>query len=242
MNALSASEVLTAWEHGLHARPVQRAMQLLSLRFPGQPVDDLAKLSIGRRDAALLDLRLATFGNQVSGKVVCPKCGERLELALDINELRKSETNMPDGNIALEMAGYQLQLRLPNSYDLAEAADQETVESGRQKLLERCVVSASRGAEPTTDLPPEVVAAAMTRMAEADPQADLCLNVACCGCGNQWAVTFDIVSFLWTEIEAWAGRLIHDVHLLASAYGWSEREILSLSAVRRQMYLEMVTA
>src|SRR5664279_1163883 len=104
MDALSASEVLTAWEHGLHARPLQRAMQLLSLRFPGQPVGELAKLSIGQRDAALLDLRLATFGRQISGKVVCPKCGERLELALDIDQLRKSEAAAIAGDIALEVA------------------------------------------------------------------------------------------------------------------------------------------
>jgi hypothetical protein len=29
------------------------------------------------------------------------------------------------------------------------------------------------------------------------------------------------------------------VHLLASAYGWSEGDILSMSPVRRQFYLEI---
>jgi hypothetical protein len=33
-----------------------------------------------------------------------------------------------------------------------------------------------------------------------------------------------------------------DVHALASAYGWSEREILALSDTRRRLYLEMVSA
>ena len=42
------------------------------------------------------------------------------------------------------------------------------------------------------------------------------------------------------EIHAWAKRTLREVHTLASAYGWSEREILSMSAVRRALYLEMV--
>jgi hypothetical protein len=33
-----------------------------------------------------------------------------------------------------------------------------------------------------------------------------------------------------------------DVHTLASAYGWSESEILSLNPARREFYLEMVRA
>jgi len=37
-------------------------------------------------------------------------------------------------------------------------------------------------------------------------------------------------------------RLLVEVHALASAYGWSEQEILSLSDARRRLYLEMVQA
>jgi hypothetical protein len=32
------------------------------------------------------------------------------------------------------------------------------------------------------------------------------------------------------------------VHTLASAYGWSESEILALSDARRRLYMEMVNA
>jgi hypothetical protein len=51
---------------------------------------------------------------------------------------------------------------------------------------------------------------------------------------------FDIVSFLWTEIAAEAKRLLREVHILASAYGWREADIFSLSPLRRQFYLEAV--
>jgi hypothetical protein len=50
-------------------------------------------------------------------------------------------------------------------------------------------------------------------------------------------VPFDIVTFLWREIENLAGHLLRDVHTLASAYGWRESDILALSAARRDFYL-----
>jgi len=53
-------------------------------------------------------------------------------------------------------------------------------------------------------------------------------------------MTFDILTYLWSEIEDWAQRLLLEVHTLALAYGWSERDILAMSPRRRRLYLEMV--
>ena len=78
-------------------------------------------------------------------------------------------------------------------------------------------------------------------MAEADPQADIQLALSCPACGHQWLSTFDIVSFFWSEINAWAYRILREVHILASAYGWREADILAMSPYRRQLYLEMVS-
>jgi hypothetical protein len=53
-------------------------------------------------------------------------------------------------------------------------------------------------------------------------------------------VPFDVGSFVWTEFSVWAQKRLEEVHLLASAYGWSEAEILELSPVRRRYYVEAV--
>jgi hypothetical protein len=53
-------------------------------------------------------------------------------------------------------------------------------------------------------------------------------------------VLFDAGSFFWSELGAWARRLLHEIHSLARAYGWSESEILTLSPARRQAYLELI--
>jgi hypothetical protein len=44
---------------------------------------------------------------------------------------------------------------------------------------------------------------------------------------------------MWAQIDARARRLIAEVHTLAREYGWSEREVLDLSEVRRALYLEL---
>jgi hypothetical protein len=59
------------------------------------------------------------------------------------------------------------------------------------------------------------------------------------GLRHSWDVLFDIVSFFWAEIGAWAQRLLREVHALASAYGWREADILALSAWRRRQYLDL---
>jgi hypothetical protein len=108
--------------------------------------------------------------------------------------------------------------------------------------VEHCVLSARRDDKeiPVCDLPSDVVAVIAQRMSEADPYADIQLNATCPQCRHQWPAFLDIPSFVWREIEMLAQRLLREVHLLASAYGWSERDILSLSPSRRQCYLSLI--
>jgi hypothetical protein len=90
------------------------------------------------------------------------------------------------------------------------------------------------------ELPAEVVQAVLDHMLASDPQADVQLALACPSCGHGWQVTFDIVSFFWNELDTWAHRTMQEVHILASAYGWRETDILAMNPWRRQCYLEMV--
>jgi hypothetical protein len=66
------------------------------------------------------------------------------------------------------------------------------------------------------------------------------IALACPACGRRWESVFDILEFFWSEIGVWAERTLSEVHLLASAYGWREPDVLALSARRRQAYLRRV--
>src|SRR5215471_5329357 len=83
MRGLSASQLLRAWENGLGRSAAGRALALLAESSPGMPEESLARLSLGQRDALLMEARAATFGPVWSAYTECPRCGERLEFPLD---------------------------------------------------------------------------------------------------------------------------------------------------------------
>lgn len=109
-------------------------------------------------------------------------------------------------------------------------------------LLRRCVLRAENRGKPcpVDDLPQDVYALLEEHMAETDPQGDVQLSIHCPGCDHHWSVLLDILAYFWSEIHLAARRLLRDIHVLASAYGWTESDILALSAARRQAYLEWV--
>ena len=63
-------------------------------------------------------------------------------------------------------------------------------------------------------------------------------------CSGLWGLAFeaslDPGLLYWAELAQRAQRLLSEVHRLASAYGWSEAEILGLDPDRREGYLELV--
>jgi hypothetical protein len=243
MRALSASELLEVWERGGSQTPVRRALALLEAACSDTSPEELAQLSVGQRDARLLRLRELTFGPRLTSLATCVTCREQLELSFTSADLLlpSDESTEP---LILHVAPYEVRFRLPDSLDLAAISVDKSrdVESARQVLLARCLLSAERAGEPLRiiDLPAEVVEAVVERMAEADPQADVQIALSCPHCAARWQMPFDIESFFWNEIGAWAERLLNEVHILASSYGWREADILKMTAWRRNFYLGLI--
>ncbi|HWS55407.1 MAG TPA: hypothetical protein VN228_14815 [Pyrinomonadaceae bacterium] len=242
MNALSTSKLLRVWERALGEVPAGRSLALLAAACPEMSPEELASLSVGRRDRMLLALRERTFGPRLVGLAPCGACGEGLELSFDVADISAGQAAEAEGELTAEADGYEVRFRLPNSVDLLAVAARGDAEGGRQHLLARCLLRAARGGAPVAfeELPDGVLDAVESRMAEADPQADVRLALTCPACGHRWLATFDVVSYFWSEVNAWAYRVLGEVHRLASAYGWREEDILAMSPWRRHVYLEMV--
>jgi hypothetical protein len=79
-------------------------------------------------------------------------------------------------------------------------------------------------------------------MLKQDPLAEVLLQLRCEQCGHEWPLLLDVVSFFQRELDDYATSLLQQVHVLASAYGWTEQEIFSLSPKRRRTYMEMLAA
>jgi len=142
----------------------------------------------------------------------------------------------------MRAGGYEVSYRLPNSSDLIEV-----IESGEghgpDVLLKRCVEATrkSKSVDPS-QLPAQVLKLISESMTAADPQAEVRIELACPACEHQRSAVFDILTYLWSEIDEWARRLLIEIHALASAYGWSEADIMKMSARRRNLYLQMIEA
>src|SRR5262249_1383424 len=134
----------------------------------------------------------------------------------------------------LSIAGYELRYRLPTTLDIEAIAGDEDQRSARATLLKRCLLSADQGGEAigVEQLPDDVIDLLSEDMAQLDPQADVQLALTCPACSHHWQAAFDIVSFFWSEIAAWAIRVLSEVHTLASAYGWREADILAMTPWR----------
>jgi hypothetical protein len=244
MNALTGREILHIWEVGQGQHPLDRAMTMLHVAFPEATRDELIQLTIGQRDTCLLAVREQTFGTKLSSLAVCPACQGQVEFMLNTSEMRTSLDIKPDVYVKhMTVDGYELHFRLPNSVDLSALVGYVDVAQARHLLLQRCIQQAIKDdiAVNVEDLPEAIVEALAALMDEYDPMAEMELELTCRACEHHWQVLFDIVSFFWTEISIFAKRLLGEVHILAQVYGWRELDILSMSALRRQFYLEMVT-
>lgn len=240
MRSPETADLLRAWEQGAAKPLTARGLLLMGAMCPEHDSHDLARLSIGQRDRRLLMLRQDLFGPDIQCVTECPRCGEAIELAF-----RTDEVCVPHGepgrSYHAAAAGYDVWFRLPDSTDLLALEQQPSAQAERH-LVARCALRAQTdgGDFDVAELPPTVMSAVSQKMSEADPQAEIVLDVSCPACSRVSPAPFDIVSHLWLEIDAWARRLLRDVHALAMAYGWSETAILQMSATRRRAYLELI--
>ena len=243
MRALTGQDILQVWETGLAQHPLERALTLLAAGLPECSRHELAALPIGQRDGYLLTLREQTWGPHLSGQAVCPSCKDQVEFAFQASDIRVLPEAAPNVDTwQLSVDGCQLSFRLPTSLDLAAIAPAPDVEQGRRQLAARCIVEATQSGAAASGaaLPELVIAALAEQIALRDPQADVEFELCCPACEHHWQAVFDVVTFFWTEISTQARRLLHEVHMLAQAYGWSEADVLALSPARRRFYLEMV--
>jgi hypothetical protein len=225
MRSFDAVSVMDLWERGRELGPLSRAA-MLAAAATGDSEASAAEWPLGKREAALLQLRTACFGGAMPVSVACPACGERLEFEIDA-----ASAQIEDDETQLALAG-GVRFRAPTTADLIIAAREKSLAEGVRRLIGRCRLD---------DGPPlgnSELEEADRRMAEWRRGAAIGLRLACVECGHAWNDELDAAAYVWIEIEDRARDLLDEVHWLASGYGWSEAEILGLSPARRAAYLE----
>lgn len=215
--------------------PLDQGLLALHAALPEVMPEAIAGWTLGRRNRALLELHCACFGSSLRAWAACLNCGEKMEFEVEARSLLGTFPEDAQPQSAVLVNGHTF--RLPTSRNLVQAAQAGDAAQGALRLLQVCHVG-----EPGGNWTDEELEEVGEQFAKADPIAEPRLALACPACGEAQEQVFDPVTFLWSELQAIARKLFLEVHTLASAYGWSEREILGLSDLRRSLYLQMVRA
>ncbi|MFL5912227.1 MAG: hypothetical protein ACJ768_16840 [Gaiellaceae bacterium] len=242
-SALTSAGVLELADAGSGLDAAERGLLLLEAALPEGSRIGAASLALGARDAHVLALRCGTFGDSLGARVSCPECGMLLAAEIERHELGM---HVPEGDDALsrsvqvESGDFSVEARTPDGRTLLAAAAAVDVDAARQSLIRDCVGEARGpgGAIDPLSLPDEVLAAVGEAIVSADRQSEVRVELECAGCAHEWSPVLDIALFFWQELSATSVQILDDVHQLAIGYGWSEPDVLALSARRRRRYVE----
>jgi hypothetical protein len=228
---MTPAEMLSFWETGSRLSVLDRGV--LAMQVAGVPASQAADLPLGERNRILARLYREHFGGALEGFTQCTECGEKIEFHFDVRQVADS----PPLEASSPIVAGGWKFHLPTSRALAMALNGGEEASAGHRLLAHCL------AEPVGAAPgwsEEDMAAIEEKLAEADSLAEIQIGFECPGCGAGFEDALDLASFLWSEIETSARQLFDDIHLLASAYGWTEDEVLRLSSMRREAYVRRV--
>jgi hypothetical protein len=241
MSPVLIERALNAWERGAGldvTRRARMALESLADRDPSSFGEEA--MALYQRDGELLALRRSLFGSSLDAVVRCPGCGVEFGLDLDLSAL--AEATPPAEPVRIALDDFVAVVRPPREDDLVAL---QTWAGSASELADRlfslCIVDAACGADKVAaaDLPIDMralAAAAISDRGMESPGVDL----TCGECGNAWRAPLDIARDLLGELDGWVARFLHDVHRIAAAYHWSERDIMALPMRRRLYYLEAI--
>lgn len=220
----------------------QSVVGLLSrlVQWPADAQVQTCELAAPDRDRLLAAIYERTFGKRIESTAVCTACSSPFDLDFSLDDLRaaldhsadSSTTRaLPDGTF--RTAG-GMRFRLPTAQEEIDAALLPP-EEGRRTLASRCILEAPAG-----NARPDSLDELESAIEEVAPVLDLDVAMACPECGARQSVRFDVQFYLLCAIRQERAQLSHEIHRIASAYGWRLNEILALERSERRALTELI--
>jgi hypothetical protein len=217
--------LLAAWEAGAGAVAPARGAAVLDVLLDTPPRGSAVDLPLPRLAGLAARYHTALFGPDVEGVLECPTCGALMDVAARLDDLFAPAPEVTPAPKPV--------VRCPTTRDLVEVASSP---GGVTTLLERCVPGVD-----LESLTPWLIQAIDRALEEAAGPALPVLRAACPRCSTDVRAVVDAPALLWQRIDELAPRLLEEVARLATAFGWSEADVLALGPHRRAAYLALVT-
>jgi hypothetical protein len=231
-----AAHLLDVWETCTSVSGVMRSVVLLHAAGAVADRDTALDLSVDEAARLAATLYTDTFGDVVDGALRCGGCTEVLDVALPLSALPAAA---PGLRARVDSAVGVLDVRTPTVRDLLLAAGDGDPAAA---LLDRCVTRADGEPVDVSAFGADVLAQVDRATEEFAGLASLVVTTSCPACGGDLRASVDMSTLLWERICVAAPVLLAEVAELAAAFGWSERDVLALSTVRRRAYLDITRA
>jgi hypothetical protein len=161
----------------------------------------------------------------------CSRCGAGFDIPIHHGELPAKPAGEGYPFATVETSLGPVRFRVPDGADQEAVAGIPDPKEARRALAVRCAAEPLTGRLSEEDL--DRAEAALEAVA---PEVVTHAQAACPDCGKPVEIDLDP----YVCLGAADGGLFLDVHALASAYHWSEREILAMPRERRRLYLSLV--
>jgi hypothetical protein len=203
----------------------------------------VADLSVGDRQFLMGRLAVGLGLGESWLTARCGRCGERFDFSVNHSDLPVKEAGEGYPFATVETSLGLCRFRVPTGADQEILAGLDDKEAFRC-LVDRCLVAlpgheenghSNRNA--VRAFAPGDVARIEAALEAVSPEVAVSVQAACPACSAPHGIDVDPYRVLFHQIE---DGLLHEIHILASIYHWSEAEILAIPLDRRRHYLDLI--
>ncbi|MEV0535985.1 hypothetical protein [Kitasatospora sp. NPDC050463] len=215
------------------------------------PPERLRDLPIADRDLLLLAVRTSTYGHRFDVVLSCTACEQPMDVSFTAADIPVQPRQTPGAPLLSDLPDgrggvLEVALRPPNGRDqeaVAVAAAGGDATPPVDLLLQRCLVGVGGGpggADGWERLPVPTRGALAAAVDEASAKVELAMDLSCPECGVDFEADLDLAGYVLGEFLAPTGTVLYELHLLATAYHWSEHAIMSMPSPRRRALAGLV--
>jgi hypothetical protein len=222
--------LLSTWSDGGGSGPHRRIGNLLATLLPDVVLEHD---TLGQRNRRMLQLHAGLFDRAIEARVACTKCETQNEFAVPREEILAAPMADADAIVEMPVSGGNVRFRQPRLADIAIAS---TAGDPKAALIRLCSLSEAG------ELALCEADALAVHYEALDPLANISIDTPCAQCGSAISATVELADFVASDIIRLVDGLFRDIDSIASAYGWSEADILALPPDRRARYISMIAA
>ncbi len=220
---------------------VTAALAAALAQVGGEPASPEVVAGLTVADRQFLARQLAAWLGQdgVWFTAACRACGADFDFHVQQSALPVKEAGEGAPFATVDTSLGPCRLRLPTGADQEAIAHLEDEEEALRALVSRCLLALGDGAPPedaALDLGDDDLARIEEALETAAPEVALRAQAECPECAAPNRIWLDP----YLSLREHGGNLFQEIHVLASAYHWSEADILRLPRSRRQIYLRLV--